>query len=356
MGMLDCCEECGVPLVIANEYMWRSHGDIVQKRDERDRIVLSESENMDPLFREIEQIVGVPIEHIIIACIRRTYRAYVSLFLPKNASELVKSGELDPESVDFSLRKLASAMGVGKFEFVDMRFEGDEEDFHTVSISEPYSLPMCVACHAGAFEAILGRDQGVRYEQTGPDTYNITAFAQKHLEELQGRMKLDRYAPRQGTIELERCPSCGCPKGLSNYRWDFERGVIISQSNNRRMTVMGPNQIDPIFRELELELGDAIPKIVVEAQKRFTKTGFYALDDYRNPEDFREGLALRGLGELKELNIKRTGLRMSMENVVLAPLLIGMMQGTFELALDCDSDVEWQLSDGGDLEIEVLPK
>jgi hypothetical protein len=356
MGMLDRCEECGVPLVISNEYVWRNHGDIVQKRDERDRIIFTESDNLDPLFHEIEQIVGLPIEHIIIACIRRTYRTYCNLFLPKDVSERVNSGELDPEALDTKLRQLSVAMGVGRFEFVAMRFEGDDEDFHTVSVTEPHSLLMCAACHAGAMEALFGRDQGVRYEEMSPGVFHVTAFPQEHPEELKGRMQLERYSPTSGHTELERCGTCGCPKALSSYKWDFDRGVIVHETAKRRMAVMGPNQIDPIFKELEMELGETIPQVVAEAQRRFTKTGYYSMDDYASVEEFRDGLAMRGLGELKELKIKRTGLQMQVENVVLPLFLVGMMQGIFELALDCESSVDWQLSEEGTLELEVLPQ
>jgi hypothetical protein len=341
--------------VISEEYLWLDNGDIVQKRDQRDRIIFSECENLDPLFAGIENILGTPIEHIIIDCIRRTYRSYCRLFLPSNVDEMVREKKLDARSLDDGLAKLAIPMGVGKFEFVDMRIEGDDDDFYTSSISEPNSLPMCAACHCGAMEAILGRDQGIEYTETAPDTYNLKAFPSPHPEALKGRMRIERYDHAAGGLELERCATCGGPVALSDNRWFLKRGVVVNRTTRRRMAVMGPNQIDPIFRELELELGETIPRVVVEAQRRFTKKGFYAMDDYADAAEFRKGLALRGLGNPKELEIKKTGLRMRLENAVLHLMLVGMMQGIFDAALDLDSTVDWEISHQGDLDIEVKP-
>jgi hypothetical protein len=355
MGALEPCEECGVPQVIGDEYIWLNNGDIVQKRDQRDRIIFSECENLDPLFRGIEELLGMPIEHIIIDCIRRTYRSYCKLFLPENIDELVANKQVDVRSLVDRFAKLAIPMGVGKFGFVGMQLEGDENDFYTSSISEPNSLLMCAACHCGAMEAVLGYDQWVKYAEAAPDVYDLTAYPSPHLETLKGRMRIERYYHSKSDLELERCATCGGPKALSENRWYLNRGIVVNKATKRRMAVMGPNQIDPIFRELELELGETIPRIVVEAQRRFTRNGFYSIDDYANADEFRAGLALRGLGNLKELEIKRTRLRMRLENAVLHLMIVGMMQGIFDAALDMDSTVDWELSQGGDLEIEVKP-
>jgi hypothetical protein len=355
MSILKACEECGVPRVITREYIWLDNGDIVQKREQRDRLIFSECENLDPLFQGIEDIVGSPIEHIIMDCIRRTYRSYCKLFLPSDVSEMVNKGQLDAKALDDGFVELAIPMGVGRFAFVDMRLEWDEKDFYTVSISEPNSLLMCAACHCGAMEAILGYDQWVKYVEVEPSIYNLTAFPSPHPEALKGRMKIERYTHIKGDLELERCKTCGGPKALSENRWYLNRGIVVNEKTKRRMAVMGPNQIDPIFRELELELGDTIPRVVVEAQRRFTVNGFYAMDDYNGFEDLRTGLALRGLGNLKKLEIKRTGLRMRLDNAVLQLMIVGMMQGIFDAALDTDSTVDWESSPDGDLELEVKP-
>ncbi len=37
-----------------------------------------------------------------------------------------------------------------------------------------------------------------------------------------------------------------------------------------------PFELDPVFQELEEELGDTIPSLVVEAQRRYTRENFYS--------------------------------------------------------------------------------
>ena len=174
MSEWKACKECGVPRVLTKEYLWLDNGDIVQARDQRDRIVFTECENLDPLFRGIEEIIATPISHVVIDCVRRTYRTYCGLFLPKNVDELVKKKRLDLKSLDDGLAALAAPMGVGRYGFVDMRCEWDDGDFYTVSVSEPNSIPMCVAAHCGAIEAIQGRDHGVRYAEKTPGVFEIT--------------------------------------------------------------------------------------------------------------------------------------------------------------------------------------
>jgi hypothetical protein len=63
--------------------------------------------------------------------------------------------------------------------------------------------------------------------------------------------------------------------------------------------------------------------------------------------------AFRGLGSLGNLRIDGMGLDMILENTALALVVVGLMQGLFEVAFDVDSAVGWELSDEGQLTIEV---
>ena len=334
MSILKPCEECGVPRVITNEYIWMDNGDIVQKRDQRDRIILTECENLDPLFLGIENIVGSPIEHIIMDCIRRTYRSYCKLFLPSDVSEMVRKGHLDARSLDDGFVELAIPMGVGRFEFVDMRLKWDENDFYTVSISEPNSaahvrrLPLRSDGGDPRLRP-MGGVYGGETRRLQPDHVPLTAS-----RGIEGKDAVGAYTPMaRATSSWRGARPAVAPRPSARTSWYLDRGVVVNAKTKRRMAVMGPNQIDPIFRELELELGEDIPRIVVEAQRRFTMNGFYTMGDYANVEEFRAGLALRGLGNLKELEIKKTGVRMRMDNTVLQLMIVGMMQGIFDAAL-----------------------
>ena len=70
-------------------------------------------------------------------------------------------------------------------------------------------------------------------------------------------------------------------------------------------------------------------------------------------------IAAMGAGEFRpndEITIGTSGLRMRIDNVSGHLLTIGMVQGLFETALDTESFVDWDLSEEGDLTVEVTPR
>ncbi len=351
------CPECGAPEIATSEHIWLSNGDIVHKRALSSRMVFLESENLDPLYRGIEQIIGVPIEHMIITTNRRAQYVYLRSFVPDEILEKIRNKEMDYEPVDAIFRDLGTVDGLGNYELVERRFEGDQNDFDKVSVSEPHSVPMAVAAHIGAIEVLTGVDQGYWYEMVARNKYNITAYPSPHPEDLSRRLWFQPYEHQDGDVELERCATCGGPKALSGYQWYTDRGVIVNKTTKRRTTIMGDALLHPIFSELERELGDDIPRAVVEAQRRFTKSGYYTVNDILEEADFRTQLALRGLGNLKQLSMRRQGMHMRIVNVALPLILIGMVQGFFEMSFDLrSSDVDWQISEEGDLEMEAKPR
>ena len=352
---LKPCPECGAPEIITGEHLWLNNGDIVQKRHQSHRMVFIETDNMDPLFRGIEQIIGVGIEHIIITAVRRAVRPYLQAFVPTTVMEKIQNGELDYIPIIDTFCDMGRSYGDGSYDFVDMRYEHDEHDYCTYSISEPFSVPMTVASHVADVEVLTGVDQGYKYEEGSPNLYNITAFPSTHPEQLKERMLSQPYKHRDGDVELERCATCGGPKALSGYRWYEDRGIIINKSTDRRMAILGNAELDPIFHELEEELGDTVPRAVVEAQRRFTRSGFYTMDDITDEGDFRTQLALRGMGNLKQLEMKRKGINMLLENVALPLIVVGQAQGFFEMGFGLDTTVDWELSWEGDLQVEVKP-
>jgi hypothetical protein len=318
-------------------------------------VIFLECENLDPLFNEIGKIIGMNIEPIVVEAVRRALRAYLKLFISPQTREQVMHKDISLKLVDDGFRELGKPMGYGAYEFSDMRYEGDADDFFTVTISEPFSVPISAASHCAAMEAILDIDWAVTYSQIGDGKYSISAFPSPHPRGFKGRMIIKRYKPFPGDFELKRCPSCGGPKALRRCKWYLQRGVIMNEPLQHRMAVLGAPYLNPIFEELEAELGETISETIVEAQKRFTKTGFYTIRDVEDADDFRVQLALRGLGNLKELHIGKRGVSMLVENVTIPQMVVGMMQGIFETAFDLESRVEWEVS-RGNLRMEITPR
>jgi hypothetical protein len=355
LGEQEVCPECGVPVYVTREHSWLDNGDIVHSRDKERRLVFIESENIDPLLHGIEESIGVSIERIVIACVQENDRMRFGLFIPNELRERIRNHETDYRPVLDTFVIISRDMGRGKLGVVDLRYQGDEDDFCTFRISEPFSLPLTCGSRAAGIEAILGYAHDVTYEQVSPHVYDITVSPARVYEGQQDRMFRDDYHHRRGDIALERCLSCGGPRALAAFRWHQDRGVIVDASTQRRMVMTTPFELDPVFQELEEELGDTIPSVVVEAQRRYTRDNFYLLWNIMDEEDFRSQFALRGLGYVREARVKKSGLRLRLENAVLHLMIAGSLQGAFEAATGSESSIEWELSGDKDLELEIKP-
>ena len=66
MSEVSLCPECEVPEIFSAENLWLNNGDIVQRRNQNSRLAFLECENLDPLFLNIGEIIGMPIERMLI--------------------------------------------------------------------------------------------------------------------------------------------------------------------------------------------------------------------------------------------------------------------------------------------------
>ncbi len=354
MSEMKKCPKCGVPDWVTGGHLWLNNGDIVQRNDQKNRLVLFESENIDPLFNNIETLIGAPIEHIIITSVRRAVRSWLSPLFPDEMRELIRERKVDPIPLSTALVQLNMTMGVGRVELIELRNQGDEDDYILTRIRKPFSVPVAVGGIVAGWEAFFGIELGYSLEKISPDVYELKTFPSAHPKEMKERMWVSEYKHRDGGTELERCPSCGGPVALSRYSWDQDEGIIMDKSNKRRMIMMGPIELDIVFQELEGELGATIPRVIVEAQRRFTKSSSNSLFDSTTADEFRTLLAVTGMGYLEDISVSKKGLNMRLDNAALPFMIVGIMQGVFEKALKQESIVEWHLSENNDLDINIL--
>jgi hypothetical protein len=353
MSEVPICEECGVPSYITGEHTWLSDGAIVQARNRRTRMAFLESENWDALWAGVSGLIGAPIERIVIETARQGARVYIGKLIPDQVKELVQKRESDPHMLIDGVLGVALLMGYGKTTELESRFEFDEDDQITILYEEPYSVPLAVGSVVGTTEAITQQEGGYEFKQVSPYGYEVTYYRSRQPEELKARIRRPPYEPSEGRVQLESCSTCGGPAALSDYRWSLSRGVIKNSVTGRRMAVIGPGLIDPVFEELERELGEDIPRTVVEAQRRFVRSGPYLASEITGEDEMRRQLTLRGLGELRELSMGRKGVRMTVGNAAMHLWVVGLVQGLYELAFGEGSEVEWELSDDGLLQVTV---
>jgi hypothetical protein len=353
---VNSCPECGVPGIFNERQIWLNNGDIVAGPEKKNRLGFIECENLDPLFKEIEEIIGISIEPLVVNITARGVEQYTLNLIPDEIREMVKAKQLDPGTLAGPILEYCHILGYGRYQMVDSRYERDDDDYSILRIEAPFSVPEAAGSIAGVISGLAGGENAVTYKEISPGLYEFVTRRTKYPEILKEKMKTAPYSHKDGDLELERCATCGAPEGLSAFKWDLDRGLILNKRNGRRMAILGPELLDILFDALEAELGETIPAAVVEAQRRFVKTGFYSIDEIRDEGDFRTQLALRGMGNLRELTMRPQGIHMRIDNVAGYLLTVGMVQGLFDVAFDIDSNVVWELTEEGDLDMEVKPK
>jgi hypothetical protein len=354
MAEIESCRECGVPRRFIDTYVWFAGGILVQRADLKHRFALVDILNLDPLYKSIEEIIGVPIERIVIKTKRRATRGYMSQLIPPDIKELVLEKEIQIEPMIEALNATNNVMGYGDASLVAYRLEMDDDDFVTERIEEPYSVPLWCGDLMGAAEAVTGHDLKVEYEWVSRNAIEVTSLVSRHPPEFEERLNIKEYDFKEG-IELESCSTCGGPSGLSTFEWRAEKGIIKNRDTGRRMALVGPAYQDAIFDELERELGEAIPKAIIEAERRFVRSGFFSFEEIRDEEDFRRHLALRGFGDLQKIALGSDGMKVSIKNAAMHLIMAGLMQGYFETVTGRVSRVGWEMKEDGTLDLDITP-
>ncbi|MDD3717404.1 MAG: hypothetical protein PHP28_01920 [Actinomycetota bacterium] len=345
------CSACGVPRKITSTHRWLDNGTMVETNNPDHRMIFIESDNIGGVFTRIEEILGLPIEHLVIESQRRMTYDYVRSLMPSMVLKLFRMTSIRPLAK--SVTELGRLVGLGDVELLSMRIKGDEGDYVKLGGRNLFYIPAYCGMVVGSMEALSGQECSISYEETSPGYYEVTTSVTTHPVELKERFKPREYSRKEGDLRLPRCSRCGGPSALAGYDFLYDEGIILHRANARRMLFDGPAEFEAIFSELEKELGEDIPQVIIEAQKLFVKSGFYDLGEIMDTDAFREHLALRGLGNLRDMEYGEDHLRLRIENPCLHLLLAGLAQGVFELASDREARVAWELAGDGDLTVEA---
>jgi hypothetical protein len=362
-----------VPLMISGGHKWESNGVIALAMSPRNRMVFYESENIDNLFRGIGQLVGMPIENIVIESRRRETRRYIHKAfavnlkdVPELAREGLREGNLSGDSesgrkmmeiareMNVNINNIGRIYGYGDISLSEGWESGEGFPWRTQIIGPPYSLPLYAADMLGSVEAIEEDDLRVEYEEIGDGICKVDAYPGSHPIELKERLRRRTYDFKSGDISFERCPGCGLPFEVDRCTWGLDAGTITDPETGRRMAIFGPSSLEAVLDDLETELGEAIPEAVIRSQRDYVK-GFVGEDNWKQDAiSFRRLIASRGLGNLTGFEGNRTSLKVTIENSCLHLLMAGTAQAMVEMVYGRESSVcEWSLAGDGDLNIIV---
>jgi hypothetical protein len=361
MAEVDMCKECGVPTIVGTGLRWEDNGVISIAMSAGNRIVFYESETIDNLFLGIQELIGLPIEHIVIESKRRETRGYVEKVFPIQDRDAMLSidGGMDEflervKLFNAQVELIGRLYGYGD---VDMTGTWDTNDAYPWRIQvarHPYSLSFNTADTLGSVEALEGRDLWADRVELGDDTYEVRVHEGAHPVELKERLRSKRYEFKPGIVTFERCGSCGVPLDIGRCRWDLEAGTIFDPVTGRRMAFFGAGAMDAILEDLAMELGEEIPHLAVEAQRRYVKSYMGGEDWKRSGFEFKHMVALRGLGDMIRFKAKGRGSVLTIQNSCLHLPMVGFVQALVELAMGVEgSEVEWDVSEDGVLTVEV---
>ncbi len=357
MAKVKSCVECGVPLAVSRDHVWHENGVIAQAKNPDHRMVFFESENIDRVFQKIEEIIGISVERIVVESQRRSTREYLEKQFPLAVRRMLYF--MQPGLIAKRMAGIANLYGYGHVELVEVRAgylwrARKGEDYLVMTIKHPYSIYRYSGDNLGGMEAVTGRACSVTRERTGEDTYRLELTVGRHPVELEERLARRKYAYKEGSIRMERCPACGVPRGVARCRWDLENGTITDPDTGRRMALFGPASLEAAFGELESELGETIPDTVIEAQRRFVREAMRKGDWRAYTSSLEEILATRGLGMLAAFEADDRRLALTIQNPCLHLWVVGLVQGIFELETGHEtSNREWSLAPDGDLTVTV---
>jgi hypothetical protein len=375
MSTIERCGTCGIPTMIGRELYWEGNGVISLANSPRDRMALFESNTIDSMFKGMEEIVGEPIEPMVIESRRRETRKFMERSFPFEVRNVNLLGERDMqagssvygrafmETVTKMRREMnervltvGTVFGYGKESLSEKWDTGEDYPWRTQIIRNPYSIPLWVADTLGTVEAFEGIDMWVAYKKVGADYLRVTASPGKHPLELAQRLKRRHYNFKPGSIEYERCDECGVPLHISRYHWDLEEGTITATDTGRRVAILGPLALEAIMDDLEAAHGKVVIEAAIEAQRRYVHTRVTA-EEFRNLVYSMQGLtALRGLGNVTRFDAEKERVSITIENSCMHLVVVGMAQALYELALNRDDSTrEWELSEDGDLKLTISP-
>lgn len=351
MAKLKSCGTCGVPTRVGKGHVWNSNGTMVQRSDRDHRMIFFDSDSITALFSNIENLIGVPIEKIVIESKARATEAYISTMIKGAKGQIARVIGL--ERIIRKVVEQGRLLGYGD---INVREFDWNEAYMICDIANPYSLPLFCGDLKGALQAIRGLEGDVKYEKTGPDSYRIKDSRRLDATGLEERLMPGSVPLKPGDVLYHSCPVCKAPLEISRYKWDVEAGTITQEGTGIRYAVFGSAGLQVILDELERELGDTIPATIVEAQRMHAAKILGPRYKSVGREDIRNWLAFQGLGNLVALDEKDGGgYRVRIENPAIPLLLVGTISALFELLSGRPADIEWDVAADGDLSVSVMP-
>lgn len=251
---LTRCGTCGVPKRIAFMHRWRDDG-ILESRMGGARGILVEREVFGGALQNIEQTLGMPIDHIIIEAKRRDAKLYVDDVVSGIPGAIARLRPFRRLGYVIMIRQ-AAMIGLAKAELLSYK-PGVKFIGRTCPVYHPV---LFVGDVCGAFESLEKKRARPLYGQIGEAWYS-ELYVDESLP-VEDRLELEKTPEVSARAGYDRCEGCGVPLGTGNFRWDVSQGKIIDKTTGEWIIYINVEGLNTILRELERELGEDIPRMI----------------------------------------------------------------------------------------------
>jgi len=256
------CKGCGVPDIVGRDQKWSSDGTIPITGDQTFRMGIIEVPVIRAIASRLESIVGPAIHNMFMEGKRKYARHYIDTLLKGPLGFLVRHSSSGGKKAYQTLLQTATALGYGH-----VNLEVYERKARVGgTIHYPYYTPLFVGDVRGAFESIEKLPSKGSWEEHG-DTAKLEVVKGEGEDKLEKRFVYDEKSHLPGSLKYTPCKECGLPMELTRFKWDLEKGTITDTRAEERVFIVGLNDFNSVFVELEEAIGDTVPTAVQEVNR-----------------------------------------------------------------------------------------
>ncbi len=351
------CKRCGTPQNFGKLIRWTAGGTIAAEKVPDIRLFFIEVDELLNLLSYLGELLGMPIDNILIESERSIGEELVNMSLPGGLVRFVRSIPDLFQLQAFAkvavkhIASYARAMGYGSVTMIE--YEGKRRSL--MRVRNPHCLPLIIGDCVGAFQGILGVNMAATWKKEN----GTTLIEFKRTDDKPYQVPIRRMGFVPGEVDLQRCPACGVPLPVSeNFEWDMLNGIITNRRTAYREVFLSVEGVNAILAEMERELGEEVPRMIARRQaemmrERMSKRN---LEEEGGIWSLFEELKMRGMGNMVEVEEAGRQLRVKVENPFNDALVAGRVAGYYEAVEETGSRMTWSLSDEGYLAIAVEPE
>jgi len=355
---LERCGFCGVPIYVRLAASWNDDGTVTGRYARGTRVVQIYADEINHILEGISERIGHDISRIIVEGERKATIQF-NRDLLRNVPPALKAvfnNRVMARPLNRFLLRSARNAGLGSGRIVEYRWgSGLVADFE-----RPFNIPVLAGDMLGTVEEFYGQSGEVAWTgDTRRVRITITLGGRaSHVDEERLRPVLPPTLP--GDVEYERCPRCHLPLDVSrSYEFDLAKGIAVEKETGRRIVTVIIDSLYSVFQELESELGEEIPEMIVELESQYVAANLPCAA--RCFEDLDSDamrlllgdLKVKGMGNPVDVEVSGGGAVVRIDNPFSEELLAGRVLGLYKAFRGGVADVDWTHDTEGFTVIEV---